>query len=285
MQNFRRLAILYLVIASILWSTGGLLIKLVPWHPIAISGLRSGIAAFVLIIFWHFRYKQRIPRPNKNVILGGINYMLLVILFVGANKLTTSANAILLQFTAPVWLLLIGLIFYRDPITKLDFFTVLIVFAGMSLFFIGDLNPGNMLGNFIAILSGICMGIMTLNLNKLRKHRPIEIVLWGNIFTFIAAVPFYFNLEWSLQAITGITLLGVFQLGIAYIFYTAGVQSVTPIEGILIPVIEPLLNPIWVFIGTGEQPSIYGLIGGAIVLSAIVIRNYISAAALKKEVL
>lgn len=276
MQNNRRLAILYLVIASVLWSTGGLLIKLLPWHPVAISGLRSGIAALVLIIFWHLRYKCRIPRPNKNVILGGINYMLLVVLFVVANKLTTSANAILLQFTAPVWLLLIGRIFYGDSITKLDFFTVLIVFSGMSLFFVGDLNPGNMLGNFIAILSGICMGTMTLNLNKLKKHRPIEIVLWGNVFTFIIAIPFYFGLEWTLQTTTGIVLLGVLQLGIAYIFYTAGVQSVTPIEGILIPVIEPLLNPIWVFIGTGEQPSLYGLIGGLIVLSAIMLRNYIS---------
>lgn len=275
MQINRRLAVFYLIIAATLWSTGGLFIKWLSWQPMAISGIRSGIAALVLLIYWHVRYKKRLPRPNKTVLLGAINYMFLVTLFVTANKLTTSANAILLQFTAPVWLLLIGRIFYKDAIARIDILTVIAVFAGMGLFFVGDLDAGGMIGNFLAIVSGITMAIMILNLNKLKVHRPVEIIIWGNIMTFIVGIPFYSGILWQPEAIAAITFLGIFQLGLAYVFYTSGIQSVTAIEGILIPVIEPLLNPVWVFIGTGEQPSLFGFIGGIIVLTAIMVRNYL----------
>lgn len=275
MQISRRLAVFYLIIAATLWSTGGLFIKWISWQPMAISGMRSGIAALVLLIYWFTRYKKRIPRPNKTVVFGAINYMILVTLFVTANKLTTSANAILLQFTAPVWLLLIGRIFYKDTIAKIDILTVIAVFAGMGLFFMGDLDAGGLIGNFLAIISGIAMAIMILNLNKLKVHRPVEIIIWGNIFTFILGIPFYSGIVWQPEAVAGIAFLGIFQLGLAYVFYTSGIQSVTAIEGILIPVIEPLLNPVWVLIGTGEKPSVFGLIGGFIVMMAIIIRSFI----------
>jgi drug/metabolite transporter (DMT)-like permease len=275
MQISRRMAVFYLIIAATLWSTGGLFIKWISWQPMAISGMRSGIAALVLLIYWFVRYKKRIPRPNKTVIFGAINYMILVTLFVTANKLTTSANAILLQFTAPVWLLLIGRVFYKDAIARIDILTVIAVFAGMGLFFMGDLDAGGLIGNFLAIISGITMAIMILNLNKLKVHRPVEIILWGNIMTFIVGIPFYSGIDWYPEAVAGIAFLGIFQLGLAYVFYTSGIQSVTAIEGILIPVIEPLLNPVWVFFGTGEQPSVYGLVGGIIVLTAIIVRNYV----------
>lgn len=275
MQISRRLAVFYLIIAATLWSTGGLFIKWISWQPMAISGMRSGIAALVLLVYWFVRYKKKVPRPNKTVIFGAINYMILVTLFVTANKLTTSANAILLQFTAPVWLLLIGRFFYKDAIARIDILTVIAVFAGMGLFFMGDLDAGGLIGNFLAIISGITMAIMILNLNKLKVHRPVEIIIWGNIMTFVMGIPFYTGIDLYPEAVAGIAFLGIFQLGLAYVFYTSGIQSVTAIEGILIPVIEPLLNPVWVFFGTGEQPSVYGLIGGAIVLTAIVVRNYV----------
>ncbi len=279
----RKSAIVYLVITAILWSTAGLFIKWIPWNPIALAGIRSGIAALVLLLFWIFNSKARLPRPNKAVLLGALNYALLVTLFVTANKLTTSANAILLQFTAPVWVLLIGRIFYKEKANRRDILTVLAVFAGMSLFFVGKLEIGNMIGNLLAIVSGISMAVMILNLNKLKVHKPIEITIWGNLFMFLISIPFLGGIVLEPRSVGSILFLGIFQLGLAYVFYTAGIQHVTALEGILIPVIEPLLNPVWVFIGTGEKPSTLALIGGAIVMAAVVIRNVTAARSRKGQ--
>jgi drug/metabolite transporter (DMT)-like permease len=269
----RKLAILYLLITAILWSTAGLFIKWVSWNPIALAGVRSGIAGLVLFLFWLFKYKAKLPKPNKAVLLGALNYAVLVTLFIAANKLTTSANAILLQFTAPVWLLLIGWFFYKEKASRRDILTVVAVFAGMILFFIGDLEIGNMVGNILAIVSGISMAIMIQHLNKIKDHKPIEITIWGNLLMFLVSIPFLGTISLEPKAIGSILFLGVFQLGLAYVFYTSAIQHVTAIEGILIPVLEPLLNPVWVFIGIGEKPSSIALVGGVIVMAAVVIRN------------
>lgn len=278
-QTSRKVSILCLVIASILWSTGGLLIKWVDWNPIAIAGIRSGISSLVMIGFWFVLTKKLPKRPDKFVMFGAINYVILVMLFVSANKLTTSANAILLQFTAPIWAMILGAIFFKVKFDKKDILTVVVVFGGMILFFIGDIDGGGLLGNILAVISGISMALMIITLKKVTNHKPLEVVIWGNIFTFIVAMPFYSGIVLTSANITGILLLGVFQLGISYIFFTKGIENVTVLEGILIPVIEPLLNPIWVFMGTGEKPSQYALIGGVIVLAAVL---YHSTSEVKK---
>jgi drug/metabolite transporter (DMT)-like permease len=278
-QTSRKVSILCLIIASILWSTGGLLIKWVDWNPIAIAGIRSGISSLVMIGFWFVLTKKLPKRPDKFVFFGALNYMILVMLFVSANKLTTSANAILLQFTAPIWAMIIGAIFFKEKFDKKDILTVVVVFGGMILFFIGDIDGGGLLGNILAVISGISMALMIISLKKVTNHKPLEVVIWGNIFTFIVAMPFYSGIVLTSANITGILLLGVFQLGISYIFFTKGIENVTVLEGILIPVIEPLLNPIWVFMGTGEKPSQYALIGGVIVLAAVL---YHSTSEVKK---
>jgi drug/metabolite transporter (DMT)-like permease len=267
------------VIASILWSTGGLLIKWVDWNPIAIAGIRSCISSLVMIGFWFVLTKKLPKKPDKFVMFGAINYVILVMLFVSANKLTTSANAILLQFTAPIWAMILGAIFFKVKFDRKDILTVVVVFGGMILFFIGDIDGGGLLGNILAVVSGISMALMIITLKKVTNHKPLEVVIWGNIFTFIVAMPFYSGIVLTSANITGILLLGVFQLGISYIFFTKGIENVTVLEGILIPVIEPLLNPIWVFMGTGEKPSQFALIGGVIVLAAVL---YHSTSEVKK---
>lgn len=272
-QTSRKVSILCLLIASILWSTGGLLIKWVDWNPIAIAGIRSGISSLVMIVFWFVLTKKLPKKPDKFVLFGAFNYVILVMLFVSANKLTTSANAILLQFTAPIWAMIIGAVFFKEKFDKKDIFTVTIVFGGMILFFIGDIDGGGLLGNILAVISGISMALMIISLKKVKNHKPIEVIIWGNIFTFIVAMPFYSGIVFTSANITGILLLGIFQLGISYIFFTKGIENVTVLEGILIPVIEPLLNPLWVFWGTGEKPSQYALIGGVIVLAAVIFHS------------
>ncbi len=270
----RKRAILMVFIASVLWSTGGLFIKLIDWNPIAITGARSGISAIVILVFWLVKYKEFLPRPNRFVVLASVNYTILVLLFVVANKYTTAANAILLQFTAPIWVLVIGRVFYRESFHRVDLICVFIVISGMILFFVGDLDSGGLFGNILAILSGISFAIMILNLNKMRKHRPIEVVFWGNILAFVVSFPFYSSVVIDLPSSLAISFMGVFQLGLAYVLFSVSIQSVTPIDAILIPVVEPLLNPIWVLIVTHEKPSSFAVLGGLVIVGSVVWRNY-----------
>jgi len=269
MEKHRKKAILYLVTASILWSIGGLFIKLVDWNPMAIAGARSGIAAIVMLLY----LKKPIIRLGKKKFLGACTYASLLIFFVTANKLTTSANAILLQFTAPIWVLLFSKFFLKEKIKKYDIVTIIFVMFGMILFFIGDLKSGNRIGNFIAILSGISMAGMVIFLKLLKDDSPVEMTFLGNIITFIIAFPFFFLSVPSLNSILVLLILGIFQLGISYIFYVLAIKYVSPIEAILIPVLEPLLNPVWVFLFTRETPGTYAFIGGAIVIIVIVTRE------------
>lgn len=269
MKEQRKKAILYLVAASVLWSIGGLFIKLVDWNPMAIAGARSGIAAIVMLLY----LKRPIKHLGKTKLLGACTYASLVIFFVTANKLTTSANAILLQFTAPIWVVLFSKLFLKEKIKKYDLTTIIFVILGMILFFMGDLRSGTIIGNFIAILSGISMAGMVIFLKLLGDDSPVEMTFLGNIITFIIALPFFFQSVPNLNSILGLLMLGIFQLGISYILYTLAIKYVSTIEAILIPVLEPLLNPVWVFLFTGESPGTYAFIGGAIVIIAIITRE------------
>lgn len=262
-------AMISVAIAAILWSTAGLFIKWVQWPPVAIAGIRSGIAGLVIFIYWLATYKKMPPLPTPQKAFGALNYAALVLLFVFSNKLTTAANAILLQFSAPVWVMILGAIFLKEPIRKKDTVTVLCVFAGMGLFFLGDLGSGSALGNGLAILSGVAMAIMVISLKGVKTGSPLEIVLWGNVVTFLIGIPFYGQISLDQMSLIGIGLLGVFQLGTAYIFYAKGIQNVTALDGILLTVLEPLLNPVWVFLFNGERPTLFALIGGAVVVISV----------------
>ena len=265
----RKKALFYLVITSILWSIGGLFIKLVDWNPVAIAGARSGIAAVVMLLY----LKKPIKSIGKIKLLGGCSYASLLILFVTANKLTTSANAILLQFTAPIWVALFARWFLNEKIHKYDWVTIVVVLFGMTLFFVGDLRSGYIVGNIVAVLSGIAMAGVVIFLKLQDNSSPVEMTLVGNIITFIIGIPFFFLSFPSWESILGLMILGVFQLGFSYILYAISIKYVSSIEAILIPVIEPLLNPLWVFLVTGEAPGRYALLGGIIVIIAIIIRN------------
>lgn len=269
MNMYRKKAILYLVITSILWSIGGLFIKLVDWNPLAIAGARSGIGAIVMLIY----LRRPIKTLDRTTLLGACAYASLLILFVTANKLTTSANAILLQFTAPIWVALFSKWFLKEETLKSDWISIIVVMFGMTLFFIGDIKSGNIFGNFVAVLSGIAMAALIIILKLQKDDRRIETTVVGNIITFFIGFPFFFLSAPSLSSISGLLILGVFQLGIPYILYVISIKHVSAVEAVLIPVIEPLLNPLWVFVFTGETPGGYTLLGGTIVIIAIITRG------------
>jgi drug/metabolite transporter (DMT)-like permease len=261
-------AVLFLIIAAVLWSSGGLLIKLVAWNPLAIAGGRSAIAALVILAFRRrMRFTWSAPQVG-----GAVCYAATVILFVLATKWTTAANAILLQYTAPIYVALLSYWLLRERITKSDLTAIAATFGGMILFFLDDLSGGGIAGNFIAILSGFAFAGTALFLRKQRDGSPIESVFLGNILAFLIGFPFMFQALPGASSWLGLILLGVFQLGCSYILYAEAMKSVTALEGILIPIIEPVLNPIWVFLILGEKPGRWAVLGGAVVLASITLR-------------
>lgn len=269
----KRKAISFLIIASVLWSSGGLLIKLVNWNPLAIAGMRSAIAVLVLLIY--------LQRPNFHwsfaQVGGALAYTSTVILFVLANKLTTAADAILLQYSAPIYVALFGAWFLGEKTTRLDWITIVLVIGGMALFFLEDLTSGGRWGNICAMFSAVSFAWLVLFLRKQKDGSPIESILLGNVIAALAGLPFMFKSMPNAKSWMGLLFLGVFQLGLSYILYATAIKHVSALEAILIPVLEPLLNPLWVLLFVGETPGWWAVVGGMIVLLAVTARGILTA--------
>ncbi|MCX7773089.1 MAG: DMT family transporter [Clostridia bacterium] len=274
-KNQRRTALLLLVLTATLWSLGGLLIKSVNAHPLAIAGTRSAISAVVIFLY--------VKKPKFTwsfaQIAAALSYALTVILFVAANKLTTAANAILIQYSAPLYVALMGAWLLKEKPKLIDWATIGVVMGGMVLFFIDKLDVSGIWGNILAALSGLTFGLFAVFMRMQKDGSPVESVLLGNIMTAIIGLPF---LSVALPNTTGwlcLGILGVVQLGIPYILYSIAIKQATALEASLIPVIEPILNPIWVFLLLGETPGALALAGGIIVLIAVTVRCVVSATA------
>jgi len=267
--NEREKAILLLIISSILWSLGGVLIKLVNWNPIAIAGSRSIVSALFIIIV-----TKRIKIEfTKDQLICSFFYALTVILFVSANKLTTSANAIMLQYTAPIYVAFLSYAFLKEKIYPIDWISIIFVMIGMILFFIGKVTFNGLLGNFVAILSGVTFAALAIFMRRQKDRSPIDSIIIGNIFTAIISIPYMFKGRPDNLSLLGILLLGTIQLGLPYILYSIAIKSITAFEAVLIPVIEPILNPIWTFLVLGEKPTVWAILGGIIVLSSVTVNQ------------
>lgn len=266
----RKRAITLLIITSFFWSSGGVLIKNVHLNPLAISAGRSLIAALVIWLF----VDKPLNFKSKDKLLGAFFYAMTVILFVIANKYTTAANAILLQYTAPIYIIIFGNAFLGERSYLYDYITIAAVIVGMIIFFLDSLNGGGTLGNVIAVLSGVAFAFTAIFMRKQKDYNPLESVFWGNILTgIICSFGFFLEPVKDGQSLLLLVILGVFQLGIPYILYSKAVKNVTALEVTLIPIIEPLLNPVWVFIFNNEAPTVLPLIGGGIVLISITVRT------------
>lgn len=277
----RTKAFIYLVLTAVLWSTSGLLIKMVRWNPVALSGMRSLFAA---LLMWGYVKKPKLNRSGWQWGAAAA-YAATVILFVVANKLTTSANAILLQYTAPIFAVIFARIFLGERTTGIDWLTILAVFAGMGLFFKEELAPGAFWGNILAVVSGVTFALTAVLLRKQKEAKPVESVLLGNIMAALIALPWMVKGPFpDLKGWLILVFMGFIQIGLSYILYSIALQQVSAIEGILVPLIEPILNPVWVLIFTGEKPGVWALFGGAIVLVAVTTRSLLlSTRELKKR--
>ncbi len=268
MDSNRQKGIVLLLLTAVLWSLGGMLIKGVTWNGIAVAGMRSAIAACVILCFiGKPNFKFTLPRIGAT-----ISYAATVLLFVMATKMTTAANAILLQYTAPIYAALLGAWLLKERVYKKDIMCIVVIFCGMILFFVDGLKGGNIVGDLFALLSGVSFGVMSVFMRMEKDNDPMQSVFWGNILTFMITAPFMRELTFTMPNVVGILLLGIFQLGLSYVIYSKAIKHVTALEAVLIPIVEPLLNPIWVMLLQKEVPTLYAIIGGSIVLIGVTVR-------------
>ena len=277
--------LLYVLAAAILWSTGGLFIKWTQLSGLELSFYRSFFALLIVA----FVTRREGFGLNKVSAAASLLYAVLIILFVLATKKTTAANAIFLQYTAPVYLLIFEPLVYKEKFRLRDLITVLVCIGGMTLFFVGKLRPEDVVGNFLALASGVCFAAYFL----LLRHSTARLVnrassaIYGNLLVVLVTAP------WGLAALTSldrhdtlsVIYLGVIQIGLAYTLFTVAMaRGVRSLDAGIIGYAEPVLNPIWVFLVLGEKPSEWALLGGAIIIVAVIVHMLMDAKRKRSEI-
>jgi drug/metabolite transporter (DMT)-like permease len=263
----RHAAIGLLLLAALLWSLGGVGIKKVDWTPQAIASTRAVIAVVTMLLWMRGRVRFTWSRWQ---IGAAVAYAAVTVLFAMANKSTTAANAILLQYTAPIYIALLAPRLLGEPVGAKDWIGVLLTFGGMVLFFLDeDLDGRAWTGNLLAVASGVALALMMLFLRKQKDGSPLESALLGNILASLIGLPYVHGPWPDATGWTWLVILGVGQLGISYIAYARAVRGISALEGTLLLMLEPILNPIWVMLAIGERPGKYAMLGGAVVLATV----------------
>jgi drug/metabolite transporter (DMT)-like permease len=272
----RHQAILFLVFTAILWSSSGLLVKIISWQPLAILSGRSILSTAVFWIFLKYPVRFRWTRLQ---IVGAFGYVGAQLFFIMATKLTTAANAIFLQYTLPIYIVLFGYWFLNERPQRADWISLIVIVAGLFLFFGDDLNFNGFSGNILAILSGMSMAVLMLCMRKQKDGTPANTIFLGNMIGVVIGLPFLLQESFSLPNIGIISYLGIFQIGLSFVLYSVAIKQVQALESAIILALEPILNPLWVFLVIGETPGKLALVGGMFVIGAATARAVVSAKA------
>lgn len=273
----RRKAVFYLVAAAILWSTSGFFVKILDWQPIAILAGRSLFASVVFLI-----YLRRVPtRFNRWQLLAAGAFILTQFLYITSIKLTTAANAIFLQYTAPIYIVLLAFWFLREKPSRTDWISMVIIFLGLGLFFGDKLSTDGLYGNLLAVLSGVTSAVMMVAFRAQKNGDPAESNLIAFLVTATLGFPFVLQQTWTLNSWLILAFLGIVQIGFAFIFFSKGIKHIPALEANLIGTLEPMLNPIWVFLFYGESMGRYAFLGGLVVLGGVILSAVGSAKAAK----
>ncbi len=262
----RRTSIIFLVIAAILWSTSGIFIRLMDWPPLAILSARSIFSSLVFAI-----YLRRFPRKiTRWQILAAGGYILTQFLYVSSVQLTTAANAIFLQYTAPIYIIIMGYWFLHEKPGRADWISLAVIFSGLILFFGGELSTRGFYGNILAALSGVTMALMMVSMRMQKHANPAESIFMANLFCAIFGIPFVLQAHWTPLNWSILAYLGLFQMGLAFLLYSIAMKHVPALEATLVGTLEPILNPAWVFLFLGENPGGMALIGAVVVLVGVI---------------
>ncbi len=268
-MRHRFLPPIFLLLAAILWSLGGVLIKSIDWHPMAIAGGRSAIAIPLMLacIGWpKFSF-------SRAQIGGAIGYALTVVLFVFATRMTTAANAIFLQYTAPIYVAVIGRWYLGERALRIDWLVIAVALGGIALFFLDRLTVSGFWGNIVALCSGLAFASVAIFLRKEKAGSPVTSIILGNVIVAVAGAPFMLQSSLGDGGVWRLLLLGTLQLGLPYVLYATAIKHVTALEATLIPLLEPVLNPLWVMLTLGERPGGWAMVGAALVLAAVLTRG------------
>lgn len=273
----RRKAVFYLVVTAILWSTSGVLIKIMDWQPLAILAGRSLFASIVFLI-----YLRRVPtRFNRWQLLAAGMFILTQFLFITSTKLTTAANSIFLQYTAPIYVMLLAYWWLGERPSRTDWFAMLVIFLGLTLFFGDQLSTEGFYGNLLAILSGLTSAVMMVAFRAQKNGNPAESNLIAFLVTAAFGLPFVLKETWTVNSWLILAFLGIVQIGFAFIFFSKGIKHIPALEANLIGTLEPVLNPIWVFLFYGESMGKFALFGGLVVLGGVILSAVGSARAVR----
>lgn len=261
--------ILAMMGCALLWSTAGLFIKLIDWQPFALAGIRSSVAAvFLWIVVKKPRFTFSFPQ-----MVSALAYASTMILFVFANKKTTAANAILLQYGAPVYVAILGSLILKEKPRKEHVLALAAVVVGMVVFFVESLGGGSLLGDAVAAIAGLTFATNIVFLRKQKDASPIDSLLLGHIFTALIAGAISLSFpapHFSFSSVAAVASMGVLQIGVPALLFAYGIKRITALESILTAVVEPLFSPLWVFLATGEAPGLSAFAGGSIILGAVV---------------
>ncbi len=277
MENSNKgMGILAMAATAFLWSIAGLFIKAIDWNPIAIAGMRSLVASIVIFAYlrrpvFHFSFAQT---------AAAITHAVTMLLFVAANKTTTAANAILLQYMAPVLTAFIGSALLKERPHAEHFIALPLVVGGMVVMFFDELGGGKLFGNLLAILSAVTFSFYFVFMRMQKDGSPLESILLSHWLTAIICILISLFLPFpqvNLKSLSAIAVLGIVQIGLPSLLFCYAIKRVSAVSANLIAVIEPVFNPVWVFIVIGEAPGVQTLIGGLIIVLSVTIASVISA--------
>jgi drug/metabolite transporter (DMT)-like permease len=258
-----------ILLAALLWSLAGVFIKLLEIHPLTIVFYRSFFASLVFVPFlkssqFHF---------NAAIIISVISYTAAITAFVSANKLTTAANAIVLQYTAPVLVYLFSRLVLGEKISTPNALALAVSMVGVGFISIDSAGEPEMSGVLLALLSGVLFAIYMVNLPQIKRISAIYLTWLNNLVCALLILPFLkAPLALSSDQLLIVAIMGAVQLGLPYFLFSTGLRTIPLQEAALIALIEPVLNPVWVALIVGEIPSFATLTGGAMILTALAVR-------------
>jgi drug/metabolite transporter (DMT)-like permease len=274
----RRQATLFLILAAILWSTAGVFVKALDWQPVSIL---AGRGIFTSIVF--LLYLRRLPKNiSRWTLLAAGASIATQILFITSTKLTTAANSIFLQYTAPIYVVLLAYWFLHEKPSRNDFLAMGIIFLGLLLFFGDQLSTEGFYGNILAVISGVTAAIMMVSFRAQKNGSPEDSVILASLIIAVFGFPSVLKESWTITNWLSVAYLGVIQIGLAFILFTKSIKHIPALEANLIDILEPILNPLWVFLFLGERMGKSALLGGLVVLVGVIV-SAVGSAKVDKE--
>lgn len=268
-KNKKYIGILLMLACALLWSANGLCIKLTPWNSMVLAGWRGFAGAITLFIAMAL-LRMKITVNARTLLIGacvcGTGFLYIV-----ANRLTTAANAIVLQYTSPVWLVVLSMVFFKKRYRGLDYAAVILTVGGIALFFLDKLKPGGAIGNIIAVIDGCSLAGAYLLMGESEGEKRLSGTLMGLIMMTVIGIPFTFLYPPEVTGVSVImvAVMGIFMLGLPYALYSVAINYCPPLGCVLISSVEIVLNPVWVWLGTGELPGTFAIIGSIVILVTV----------------